>query len=256
MGDLESLGSSLAVDRSAPTLREQALEKLRKAVIGGELAPGTRLVERRLCDLLGVSRTVVREILRQLEAEGWIVNPPYKGPTVATVSADDARQIYEIREALEGLAARLCATRAKPADIKRLQDAVDGMAEAVAAGDVEQHILHIEAFYEALTDGAGHRMMQAYLASHRSRLARLRSISLSRPQRAGRSVIEKRRLLEAVKLRDSASAQRLAEDHVRNSREAALGTAEQDAPTPSNAAAGVSPSTPAASSPRRRSGVA
>lgn len=230
MGDLDALGDSLTVVRSAPTLRVQALEKLRRAIIGGDLAPGARLVERKLCDLLGVSRTVVREILRQLEAEGWIVNPPYKGPTVATVSADDTRQIYEIRSALEGLAARLCATRATASHIRRLEEAVSGMAKAAASGDVERHIVEIEKFYEALTEGAGHTMMQAYLASHRSRLARLRSISLSRPQRAETSVTEKRRLVDAVRMRDSATAQRLAEEHVRNSQEAAFSLDGESAP--------------------------
>lgn len=230
MRDLDALGDSLTVVRSTPTLRMQALEKLRKAIIGGDLAPGARLVERKLCDVLDVSRTVVREILRQLEAEGWVVNPPYKGPTVATVSADETRQIYEIRGALEGLAARLCATRAGAEHIKRLEDAVSAMARAATEGDVERHIQEIEAFYEALTEGAGHSIMQAYLASHRSRVARLRSMSLSRPQRAEKSVAEKRRLVEAIKARDSATAERLAEEHVRNSQEAALKaphTAEQ-----------------------------
>src|SRR5262245_28627298 len=79
----ERVRSTLAVQRTAPTLRMLALEKLRKAIIDGELPPNTRLIERQLCDLLGVSRTIVREILRQLEAEGWVTNPPYKGPTVA-----------------------------------------------------------------------------------------------------------------------------------------------------------------------------
>lgn len=222
MRDLDALGDSLTVVRSAPTLRVQALEKLRKAIIGGDLAPGARLVERKLCDVLDVSRTVVREILRQLEAEGWVVNPPYKGPTVATVSTDEMRQIYEIRAALEGLAARLCATRATDDHIRRLENAVSAMARAAADGDVERHIQEIETFYEALTEGAEHTMMQAYLASHRSRVARLRSMSLSRPQRAERSVVEKRRLVDAIKARDSATAQRLAEEHVRASQEAAL----------------------------------
>jgi DNA-binding GntR family transcriptional regulator len=228
MRDLDALGDSLTVVRSAPTLRVQALEKLRKAIIGGDLAPGARLVERKLCDVLNVSRTVVREILRQLEAEGWVVNPPYKGPTVATVSADEMRQIYEIRGALEGLAARLCATRARDDHIKRLEDAVSAMARAASEGNVERHIHEIESFYEALTEGAGHAIMQAYLASHRSRVARLRSMSLSRPQRAEKSVVEKRKLVEAIKARDSATAQRLAEEHVRNSQEAALTAPQAD----------------------------
>lgn len=224
MENLEGLRDSLSVMRQAPTLRVQALEKLRRAIIEGKIPAGSRLVERKLCTLLDVSRTVVREILRQLEAEGWVVNPPYKGPTVASISLDEARQIYEIRIALEGHAAKLAAIRATDFQIVKLERAVDALAAAARAGDVERQITTIERFYEVLLESAGNTMMSVYLASQRGRLARWRSMSLSRPERASISVKEKFRLVAAIRDRKSDLAQQIAEDHIRASAEAAFAT--------------------------------
>jgi DNA-binding GntR family transcriptional regulator len=214
MDDLDGLRGILAVARETPTLRVQALEKLRRAIIEGKLAPGARLVERRLCDLLDVSRTVVREILRQLEAEGWVVNPPYKGPMVATIGEEEARQIYEIRIALEGYAARMCAALATEKQIERLEQTVEAMAAAAHRRNTERHIRAIEQFYEVLLEAAGNTMMGAYLQSLRSRVTRLRSFSLAHPQRATASIAEKRRLVAAIRARDPNLARQLSEEHV------------------------------------------
>ena len=120
----------------------QAVENLRQAIIKGHLAPGARLIERELCEMLGVSRTLVREALRQLEAEGWIENVPYRGPIVATTSADEARQLYEIRAALEGFAAKRCAERATADDLDDLSALVDDLASAEATSDLP-HMLDV-----------------------------------------------------------------------------------------------------------------
>ena len=96
---------ALRIDRSAKTLRELAVERLRDAILDGQFRPGDRLVERVLCERLGVSRTVVREALRHLETEGLVDVVPQQGPAVARLDAGQATQIYEIRAMLEALAA-------------------------------------------------------------------------------------------------------------------------------------------------------
>lgn len=217
----ERLRTALSVVRTAPTLRVQALEKLRTAIINGELAPHTRLVERHLCELLGVSRTIVREILRQLEAEGWVQNPPYKGPTVAAITYDQAREMYEMRGALEGLAARLCAERATPRQVSELEKIVEEMAEAQANRNLPKQLDTVKRFYEVLLDAAGNDVLTEFLASQHHRLTRLRSISLSRPKRATVSVLEKRRMVAAIRRRDGAAAQAASEQHIRKASEAA-----------------------------------
>src|SRR6056297_3133463 len=97
--------------RSAAPVREQVLKALRTEIIEGRFAPGRRLTERELTEMLGVSRTVLRESLRQLEAEGLISLIPNQGPVVRALTVGEARELYRIREALEGLAARLFANR-------------------------------------------------------------------------------------------------------------------------------------------------
>src|SRR3954470_24779969 len=111
---------TLKVDRTAKTLRELSLENMRAAILGGHFKPGERLVERSLCEQLGVSRSIVREVLRHLQAEGLVESVPHQGPVVASLTPDQAAQIYEIRALMEGRAARLFAERASDAALKEL----------------------------------------------------------------------------------------------------------------------------------------
>src|SRR4029077_9690837 len=93
--------TSLLVDRPWPRLRERVVEILRSAIRRGQFAPGERLTERKLGMLVGVSRTVIREALRQLEADGLVDNIPYRGPSVAVYSREQVIEIYDVRNALE-----------------------------------------------------------------------------------------------------------------------------------------------------------
>jgi DNA-binding GntR family transcriptional regulator len=219
--DHDRLRCTLSVQRTAPTLRLLALDKLRSAIIDREIAPNTRLVERQLSKLLGVSRTIVREILRQLEAEGWVVNPPYKGPTVAALTSDQAKQMYEMREALEGLAARLCARRATSGQIAELEAIVEEMARAQSRRDLHRHLDTIRRFYEVMLKATGNEILAEFLSSQHHRLTKLRSISLFQPKRAAVSVVEKRRMVSAIKRRDARAAQLASELHIRKAAEAA-----------------------------------
>ncbi len=108
--------------REAAPLRSQVVELLRRAIVGGELGPGERLVERVLCARFAVSRTVVREALRQLESEGLVTTVPQRGPVVAVLTAADAEALYEVRAVLEGLAGRAFAQRATPAERVALRE--------------------------------------------------------------------------------------------------------------------------------------
>ncbi len=214
MQSFDRLKRSMSVARPVASLRTQVVEKLRQALIDGQFAPGARLTERELCDLLGVSRTLVREALRQLEAEGLIENVPYRGPTVAAISAEEARELYEIRAVLEGWAAQRCAENATDKDLAELSAMVDQLAAAEQRGQMQKVLDILDAFHEKLLQAAGNQMLTAYLQSLRSRLRRLRGISLRQPGRANRSVEEKRILLEALKQRDGNKARKAREQHV------------------------------------------
>src|SRR5260370_39642893 len=111
----ETMIDQMRVDRSAPTLRELTLEKLRDAISQGFYRPGDRLIERTLCDQLGVSRTVVREVLRHLETEGLVETVAHSGPIVARLDPAQGPETYAIRALLESGAARSCAANSTPA---------------------------------------------------------------------------------------------------------------------------------------------
>lgn len=202
---------SLEVRKFAAPLRQQVLDGLRQAVIDGRLAPGARLIERELTEMMGVSRTVVREALRQLESEGLVANVPNKGPVVRALSPVEARDLYGIRVVLEGHAARLFVQNADEAQVKRLAQALEVVAAAYERGDAQEILDTKNRFYEVLFDGAGSETLSSMLSTLHARIWRWRALGLSHPQRSaqspGRSVKNLRALLTAIRKRDADAAE-------------------------------------------------
>lgn len=209
-----------AVERVAAPLRQQVLDELRRAIIEGELAPGSRLIERDLCTRLGVSRTVVREVLRQLESEGLVGMVPNRGPVVRSLGADEARELYAIRAVLEGLGARIFVEQASAAQIAKLLGTVDEVEAAYANGDAPQIIAAKNRFYAVLFEAARGDVLAPMTASLHARISRWRTLGLTHPQRSpnrsAQSVEGLRRLAIAIAARDAESAERLARAEAEN----------------------------------------
>jgi DNA-binding GntR family transcriptional regulator len=219
------MSSGLAPIPRLTSLRSMAVEAIRAEIISGRLAPGTRLIERELCEQLDVSRNTLREAYRQLEAEGFIVVVPHRGPTVSEMSDREARGLFEVREALEGLAVRLFVERASEADRKALFAAVDALREAHAGGDVTRMMERKTAFYDVLYQGADNEVLHAQARLLGSRLARLRGRSLSRSGRPAQSMAEIDGVMERVAAGDAEGASTLWRDHIRAAARSALGDA-------------------------------
>ena len=207
--------SSLKVDRNAKTLRELTLDKMRNAICNGYFKPGDRLVERSLCEQLDVSRSIVREVLRHLETEGLVESGPQQGPVVATLSADQAAQIYEIRALLEGHAARTCAEKASPDAIARLVKLNEAIQRAFAKDDFHEVMVRTTAFYEALFMEAGLAMAWEVVQSLNVRINRLRAMTISSSGRKTEASEEMRRIVDALQKRDGDAAQDASQAHVR-----------------------------------------
>lgn len=205
----------LRVDRNTKTLRELTLEKMRDAILDFRLRPGERLVERTLCERLGVSRTVVREVLRHLETEGLVESIPHQGPAVARPDPTKAAQIYEIRALLEAEAARACALRATPADIKRLGAAIDRIEQAFARHSPREVIKMTTEFYEVLFACAGKSVAWDVVQSLNARINHLRAMTISTPGRDKVAIQEMRRILDAIGRRDADDAHAASLEHVR-----------------------------------------
>ncbi len=206
--------SPLKIDRSVKTLRELTLEKMRDAILTAYFQPGQRLVERTLCDQLGVSRTVVREVLRHLEAEGLVESIPHQGPIVAKLDADRAAQIYEIRSLLESNAAKACAEQADERVIAQLAAAVDAIEAAFARDDVRRVLAKTTEFYEAMFAGSGKSMAWEIVQSLNARINRLRAMTIGSSGRGREAVAEMRLLLDAIRRRDPAAAYAASAAHI------------------------------------------
>ena len=205
--------SDLAVPKLAAPLRQQAVERLRAAIISGRLAPGQRLVERELTGLMHVSRTVVREALRQLEAEGLVAMVPNKGPVVRELTEKEARELYRIRAVLEALAARLFVENADAAQLAALEHGLADVERAYAEGSADFVLAAKNRFYELLFAGAATEVLSTMLASLHARISRWRAVGLAHPGRSPRRSTEAvaglKALMEAIKRRDADAAENL-----------------------------------------------
>jgi len=206
--------SSLKVKRPDKTLRELALVRMRDAILDGHFKSGARLVERDLCDQLGVSRTVVREVLRHLESEGLVATAGTRGPIVAETTPDQAMQIYEIRGALEGMAARACACNKGPEIAEQLQEMLDRIISAYARNRMDQVLDATTQFYMRLFEGAGHDIAWGIVKSLTARINRLRSMTIRTPGRQANGPRQMQRIVDAIAAGDGDAAFEAAQKHV------------------------------------------
>ena len=168
----------LKIDKNIPTLRELTLDKMRGAILSLTFQPGERLVERDLCEQLGVSRTIIREVLRHLETEGLVQNIQNRGPIVAQPSVAEAMEIYELRGMLEAMAARACAERPNPEMVRTLEGALDTIRQAYAAHSFEGGLLEATTvFYKTMFAAAGKPVAWQIVSSLNARINHLRAIT-------------------------------------------------------------------------------
>ncbi len=212
----------MMVSRESPTLRQQATDILRQAIISQRFPPGKHLVERELCELLGVSRTSVREALRHLESEDLIKMVPHKGPIVRRLSYAEANDIYQVRAALEGLAGDLFARNASQETINRLEAVAANMAAAVFNPDPDVILRIRTQFYEVLSEGAGNavcaRMSELLLA----RVCLLGRMSLPGHIENNQMIKEVQDIVDAAKAREPQKMREACAVHVESAARIAL----------------------------------
>ncbi len=196
----------LRIEQAPRTLREIALERMRTAIVEFHFKPGQRLVERDVCEQLGVSRSVVREVIRHLEAEGLVHTIPHQGPIVATLDAETAAQIYELRALLESAAAQSAATQANAADIARMSLALDAISDAYARKDFHDVLSATNSFYEAMFMCAGKPVAWEMVQRLNGRISWLRSLTVSSAERGATGPLQMRQILEAIKAGDGPAA--------------------------------------------------
>lgn len=222
MNEAAQPADDFKVPRAASVLRHSVTESIRNAILVGRFEPGERLPERELCEMTGVSRTLVREALRQLESEGLIRVIAHRGPIVERLSPDQAEGIYQVREELEGLASQLFAERASETQLAALQDAFTTLKHALTQGEALSQLKAKNFFYQCLMDGCGNEALTTTLRLLNSRVMLLRSTSMQAPGRAKKSVAELADLMSALVARDGRAARKAGSRHVRNAATVAI----------------------------------
>lgn len=201
------------IDNHKP-LRDMVFESLRDAIINNTLKPGERLMEIQLAEEMGVSRTPIREAIRKLELEGFITIIPRKGAHVAEISLEDIHEVYEIRTALESLAARLAADRATPEQIEEMKKCLIRETESLESDSITDTVDADIGFHELIYQGACNERLLTTLANLREQIYRLRIASMSLPGRKNRSSEEHGAIWGAISVGNSQAAQELMAKHI------------------------------------------
>lgn len=203
-------------------LREIVFETLREAIINATLRPGERLMEIQMAEEMGVSRTPVREAIRKLELEGFVVMIPRKGAYVAGISMKDIADVFEIRTALEGLAAGLAAERITEEELEQLERILVKIGECVNNNDLEKLIEIDTEFHDTLFKASRNERLVQIVNNLREQIQRFRTASLSTPGRMKYALEEHKKIVEAVSERNVELAQALAREHIENAENSML----------------------------------
>jgi len=204
-------------------LVDDAAQSLRNAILGGRFTEGARLRQAELADRLGISRTPVREALGQLQHEGLIELLPRGGVRVTVLNADEAVELYDLREVLDGLAARLAAGRADAPALGRLERLLGRMAACVERGDSAPWFRVHVAFHEEIVRIAGNRPLGRLSSVVRLSIRHFHPLLLRTATRLGDAYREHRAIFEAIAARDADAAERLGRAHIRSAKAIVLG---------------------------------
>ncbi|HZO92619.1 MAG TPA: GntR family transcriptional regulator [Candidatus Baltobacteraceae bacterium] len=199
-----------------PRMKESIVDQLRRLILEGKLAPGTVLRQEQLAKQLQVSRTPLREALISLEREGFIVVSPSGAASVVALDARDAREILDVREVIDGLAARLLARRGLDAQTERRLAELEGEMESTAPSDKHRYLVANGDFHVTIVEATGHERLRQFVALVRMSSEVVYMRLQNQGRRLSRSAGEHGAILDAIRARDEERAERLAREHVRN----------------------------------------
>jgi DNA-binding GntR family transcriptional regulator len=203
-------------------LVDDATQALRDAILAGRLAAGARLRQTDLAQQLHISRTPIREALGRLQQEGLVDLLPHGGVRVILLDLDEAVELYELREVLDGLAARLAAARIDAGRLATCERALERMGRAVERPNGGHWFAAHVLFHEEIVRGAGNRRLQRLIPVVRLSIRHFHPLLLRTERRLETAWREHRRILEAIAAHDAEAAEREARAHIVNAREIVL----------------------------------
>jgi DNA-binding GntR family transcriptional regulator len=195
-------------------LKDSVYLKLRQEIVTAQLPPGYVLREAELAARFGVSKTPLREAFVRLEQDGFVQIAPYRSAVVGGYSRQDLREIYEVRELLEGLCAREAAVSIATEDLATLNRTVRDSAAALEAGDTERLAALLDEFDVLLYAQSKNSRITAMLNNIRDHVTRIGRLTVAIPGRMGTSVREHQGIYEAIVQRDGLRAETLMRQHI------------------------------------------
>jgi DNA-binding GntR family transcriptional regulator len=204
------------------TLPASTAERLRELIIEGELAPGTRLNERALCDRLGISRTPLREAFRVLAADGLVALSPNRGAQVVSLSTDDIRESFEVMSALEALSGELACRHITPAEIAEIKALTFEMLACHAREDLPAYYRFNRQIHDRLNVAARNKLLRQTYRTLNLRIQNLRFRSNFDREKWSRAAREHAQMVEALEARDGARLAAILRTHLYKKGEAVL----------------------------------
>lgn len=204
--------------RNYKPLGEVVFEYLRNAILAGELKPGERLMEVTIADQLGVSRTPVREAIRKLEKESFVIMIPRKGAYVADLTKKDIMEVLEIRKELEGFAAFLAAERMSLSEKESLGKVVENFNESLLNMDKKNMIESDNAFHSFIFEATKNQRLINIIYDLHDQFQRFRLIYFNEFNNYKEIQASHNRIFDAILKQDGAKARAEAENHVESIR--------------------------------------
>jgi len=202
-------------DGQCKSIRELVLQELRTAIFTGDIKPGDRLVENNIAIAMGVSRTPVREALRQLESEGLAINIPRKGTVVKGICIEDAIEIYDIREVLEGLVVREACLHISRIEIRELKEIIEDMKNLIENNEEKEYVEVHNKFNRIILDACHNKRLIAQMEYIYEYLQSLRKVSLMTKERKLEALKEHIEIVDAIEVGNEELAEERARAHVR-----------------------------------------
>ena len=208
--------------RSAPS-PATVYGRLKQMIFDQQIAPGDPLPEEELARTFRVSRTPVHEALVRLEKDKLIVLQPGKGAFVRGITVEDIQELYQVREALEGIVARLAAEGLPAEQIAALEKNCTLVARLGRNGDPHAFFEAAREFHWILIRGVGNQRVREILGNIREQMGAVRKYLVNNPGKAGADLEDHARILDAIRRRDPDEAERIMRRHIRTMRSALLG---------------------------------
>ncbi len=214
-------GLTIAENAYLP-LRDVVFQTLRQAILKGELQPGERLMEMKLAERLGVSRTPVREAIRKLELEGLVVMIPRKGAAVANITEKDTKDVLEVRRTLEMFAVEVACDRITPEQLQELKESAKDFEDFKGSADLIRIAETDMKFHEIIYEATQNERLVQMLNNLRENMYRYRIEYLKDPNYYDSLVGEHREILNAIENGDKDHARRCMRDHIDNQQLAVI----------------------------------